>query len=151
MKIVVDTNIVFSAILNTHSNIGDVILNSSNIVHFWSCHFLFEEIYKNWDKLKGVSGLEDKNLLESYRIITDKIRFIDEMLIPKEHRIKAYELVKEIDLKDIAFVALNEYHKAILWSGDKSLVKGLRSKGYDNIITTDEMIRLRNGLEKNSQ
>ncbi len=59
----------------------------------------------------------------------------------------AYDLVKEIDLKDIAFIAINEYQTAILWSGDKSLVKGLRASGYDKVITTDEMIKLRDRLE----
>ncbi len=33
MKIVVDTNLVFSAILNTQSNIGALILNSNNLFH----------------------------------------------------------------------------------------------------------------------
>lgn len=50
MKIIIDTNIVFSAILNTQSNIGDLILNSDNIFQFWSCHFLSEETDKHWNK-----------------------------------------------------------------------------------------------------
>jgi predicted nucleic acid-binding protein len=147
MKIVVDTNLVFSAVLNTQSTIGDLILNSNNIFQFWSCHFLLEEINKHWNKLKEVSELEEENLLESYRVINNNIKFIDEGLIPKKYRLTAYELVKDIDLKDIVFVAINEYQKAILWSGDKSLVKGLRGQGYDKVITTNEMKNLRYRIE----
>jgi hypothetical protein len=55
--------------------------------------------------------------------------------------------VKDIDLKDIAFVALSEFQRAILWSGDQSLIKGLRARGYDRIITTNEMKKLRERLE----
>ena len=50
-------------------------------------------------------------------------------------------------MKDIAFVALSEFQKAILWSGDKSLVKGLRTRGYNKVITTNEMKKLRERLE----
>jgi predicted nucleic acid-binding protein len=99
MNIVVDTNIVFSAILNTQS-----------------------AIYKN-------------------------IEFINEALIRKHHRLKAYNLLKEVDLNDIVFLALNEHLKAILWSGDKILIRGLRNQRYHNIITTDEIKKLRDYLK----
>jgi predicted nucleic acid-binding protein len=70
------------------------------------------------------------------------------MLIPKKEKIKAYNLVKDVDLNDIAFVALNEYKQALLWTGDKVLINGLKAKAYDRIITTEEMINLRLELEK---
>ena len=148
MKIVVDTNIVFSSILNTQSIIGDLILNSNNTFQFWSCHFLLEEMDKNWSKLRKISNLTDKDLLDVQRIIYKNITFIDEFQIPNHHRVKAYKLVKGIDINDLVFVALNEYRKSILWSGDKVLVRGLRRLGYDKIITTDEMVNLRKQLEK---
>jgi predicted nucleic acid-binding protein len=52
MKIRVDTNIAFSAILNTTSIIGDLILNSNDTFQFWSCYFLLDEIDNHWSKLK---------------------------------------------------------------------------------------------------
>ena len=52
MIIIVDTNIAFSAILNTKSVIGDLILNSGNEFQFLSCYYLVEEIDKHWNKLK---------------------------------------------------------------------------------------------------
>ena len=50
-------------------------------------------------------------------------------------------------MKDVAFVALNEYQKAILWTGDKVLINGLKLKGYNKVITTEEMIELRKRIE----
>lgn len=44
VKIIVDTNIVFSALLNTNSIIGDLLLNSANIFEFYSCQYLWYEI-----------------------------------------------------------------------------------------------------------
>jgi predicted nucleic acid-binding protein len=150
MIIIVDTNIVFSAILNTKSIIGDIILNSNKVFQFWSCHYLLGEINRHWDKLERISKLKSNELLESQRLIYKNINFIDEGQIPKKFRLKAYDLVNDIDLNDVVFVALNEYQKAILWTGDKALIDGLRQKGYDRIHATDEMIKLRNDLEKNS-
>ena len=75
MIIIVDTNIAFSAILNTKSIIGDLILNSGNVFQFWSCHYLLEEIDKHWVKLKKVS----KNIKKTTSIFKapslDEIRF----------------------------------------------------------------------------
>jgi predicted nucleic acid-binding protein len=148
MIIIVDTNIAFSAILNTKSIIGDLILNSNTIFQFWSCHYLLREIDKHWEKLKRISKLDDNDILESQRLIYKNIDFIDEGQIPKIYRVQAYDLVKDIDLNDMVFVALNEYQKSILWTGDKALISGLKEIGYDRAITTDEMIKLRNRLEK---
>ena len=148
MIIIVDTNIAFSAILNTKSIIGDLILNSNTIFQFWSCHYLLREIDKHWEKLKRISKLDDNDILESQRLIYKNIDFIDEGQIPKKYRVQAYDLVKDIDLNDLVFVALNEYQKSILWTGDKVLISGLKEIGYDRAITTDEMIKLRNRLEK---
>jgi hypothetical protein len=41
---------------------------------------------------------------------------------------------------------LNEFQKSFLWIGDKVLIKGLRNKGYKNVITTRELIRLKDFL-----
>ena len=69
MNIIVDTNIVFSAILNSKSVIGDILLNSSNKFQFLSCHYLWKEIDNHWDKLCKISKLKEHDLLESQRII----------------------------------------------------------------------------------
>ena len=93
MIIIVDTNIVFSAILNTKSIIGDLVLNSNKVFQLWSCHYLLEEVDKHWDKLKRISKLGDSDLLESQRLVFMNITFIDEGQIPKTNRLRAYDLV----------------------------------------------------------
>ncbi len=148
MIIVVDTNIIFSAILNTNSVIGDLILTSDKIFQFWSCNFLLTEIDKHVEKLKKISKLNDAELLETQNIIYKNLSLFDEALIPKIEKLKAYNLVKDVDLNDIAFVALNEYKHSHLWTGDKVLIKGLKAKGYDRVKTTEEMINMRLKLEK---
>lgn len=146
MIIVVDTNIVFSAILNTNSTIGDLILNSRSIFQFQSCNFLLREIDNHWEKLKRISKLNTSDLSESRYLILKNIFFISEQQIPVQYRLKAYKLVEDVDIKDVAFVALNEFQKSFLWTGDKVLIKGLKDKGYKNVITTRELIKLKEFL-----
>ena len=148
MKIIVDSNIAFSAILNTKSIIGDLILNSYNTFQFLSCHFLLDEINKHWSKLKKSSKLSESHLIEAQRLVYRNITFIDEEQIPKSFRLQAYNLVKDIDLKDIAFVALNEFQESILWTGDKHLYSGLKAVAYERVLLTEEMIILRDKLEE---
>jgi predicted nucleic acid-binding protein len=147
MKITVDTNIIFSAILNTKSVIGDILLNSSDKFQFLSCHFLWFEIEKHWNKLKNISKLEEFELRESQRLIYKNVNFIDEAQISKQFRKTAFELVKDIDENDIAFLALNESLGSVFWTGDKVLIKGLKRKGYNRVATTEDLIKLRDKLD----
>ncbi|MBP7534856.1 MAG: hypothetical protein KA783_10450 [Chitinophagales bacterium] len=47
-----------------------------------------------------------------------------------KNRQKAYDLCKDIDEKDLAFVALALELNALLWTGDQKLRKGLESKNF---------------------
>ena len=48
MRIIVDANIVFSAILNTNGKIGDLLINSGKYVEFIAPDFLRVEIKKHY-------------------------------------------------------------------------------------------------------
>ncbi len=148
MKIVVDTNIVFSAILNTESKIGDLLMNSESTFEFISVMYLREEIEKHENKLMDISGLTQELIKQSVEQVFSCIKFISEEIIPFEIWQKSARLVRDVDMDDIAFVALSEYEEIKLWTGDKELIKGLTAKGFKNCITTDEMIDLRRTLEQ---
>jgi len=142
MKIIVDTNIVFSALLNSNSRIGRLLLNSRNYFEFYSCKYLQIEIQHHFNKIRSYSHLKEEELIELINLIESKIFFIDEKLLPETVILRAKELVEDIDFDDFAFVAIANYLKAFLWTGDKVLVDGLRGKGYKNVITTSELSRL---------
>lgn len=148
MKIVVDTNIVFSAILNTDSKIGDLIMNSDQLFDFETVTYLREEIENHQDKLTEISGLTEKQLQEAKFQILSHIKFISEEQIPFEIWHKAAQIVREVDMDDIAFVALSEYEDVKLWTGDKKLREGLIAKGFQRCISTEELFELRKKLEE---
>ena len=61
-KIIVDTNIIFSCLLNSQGTIGDMIFNSTDSLDFYSNQYMRFEIRKHWNKLKKISKLTDVEL-----------------------------------------------------------------------------------------
>jgi predicted nucleic acid-binding protein len=142
MKIIIDTNVFFSAVLNTNNQIARVILQPKTNIHFYSTDLLLIEIYEHWDKLIKCSKLNEIELKESISLIKSKIRFINANLIPKTFLTKAEELLADIDIDDTEFVALTNFLHGKLWSGDKSLMTGLKQKGWIKFITTGALIEM---------
>lgn len=148
MKIILDTNIIFSALLNSNSTIGELIFDSENVFEFYGCDYMRLEIEKHWDKLKKISKLTDKELQESLFRLFTKIHFINEEQISEKIWVKAETLTGDIDIDDTDFVSLTNYLKGVLWTGDKELYTGLKIKGYKKVISTQELLRKRTKQKK---
>ena len=148
MKIVVDTNIVFSAILNSRSKIGKILINSKDHFQFYTCDFLRTELLKHRRKLLELTKLESEELEELEFIVTEKISFINEALLPAKIIVISENLLADIDLNDSPFLALSKHLKAKLWTGDKKLSLGLQRKKFKDIITTSQLSELLDKLER---
>lgn len=147
MKVVVDANIIFSAILNTKGKIGDLLINSYPTIKFIAPDFLRQEIKKYHKKLSQLSGLRIEEIKESEYQICKDVTFLSEELIAEDNWKKAFDLVGDIDPKDIHYVAYSLHFKSKIWSGDKALAKGLIKKGFTNILTTDELLKERERIK----
>ena len=148
MKIIIDTNIVFSAILNSNSKIGKILLNAKKYFKFYSCDYLRIEILRHRKKLMKLTKLTEVDLAELEELITHKITFINERLIPQDLLLKTELLLKSIDPNDIAFVALTKHLKGKLWTGDMQLYNGLKAKRFKDIILTADLSRMLDDLEQ---
>ena len=130
-NIVVDTNIVFSAILNTDSVIANLLLKYDNLFFFRTTEYLKYEIEKHKSKLQAISGLNGTKIETSKKIIFNRLVFVKNDEVDLKYRRKGYDLSKNIDENDFLFISLNECFKdSLLWTGDKKLIQGLRNKGY---------------------
>jgi len=143
MKIVVDANIVFSAILNADGKIGDLLINSVGVFWFIAPDFLRVEIRSHYDKLMKISKLPLNNILEAEHQICQHITFISEEQISAGSWKAAAGLVSGIDEKDAVYVAYAKQFKCKLWTGDKRLLKGLANKNFHNVLTTDDLFWLK--------
>jgi predicted nucleic acid-binding protein len=142
MRIVVDTNIAYSAILNTNSNIARILLQPRSRFHFYSTDLLLEEIREHKEKIISFANYSNEEFAIIVRLITSKIRFIDLNLIPKNILFSAENLVNDVDADDTEFVALTDHIRGRLWSGDRELQKGLKSKGWNKFISTADLTEL---------
>ncbi len=97
------------------------------------------EILKHKNKIQKISGFSDKKFNEIFKLITSKIRFVDDILISDKSLKNAFLITQEIDEYDTLFVALSYHLKSKLWSGDKILEKGLKKQDYPFIISTSEL------------
>ena len=143
MRVVVDTNIVFSAILNTTSLIGELLFNSENQFDFYSSEFMEVELSKYSSKLKKATSMNAKQLNVAIRQVFNNIHLISNEAISPEHWKEAYQLTNNVDEKDTPFVATTLSIGAVLWTGDKKLITGLRKKGYNDIMSTHELLQER--------
>ena len=142
MRVVVDTNIAFSAILNTNSKIGKVLLHPKSKINFYSTNNLKLELEKHKAKLKKLSGYSDQDFNSIYTLVLIKIRFINLELIPNRIYQRALELTSYVDIDDTEFVALTEHNRGKLWTGDKQLIRGLTNLKWGKLITTNELYEL---------
>jgi len=78
------------------------------------------------------------------RTLFHHIEFIDPEIIQRESWIKGFKMTSDVDEKDIPFVALAIELEGLLWTGDKKLIKGLRSKEVKWALTTEELDQVRN-------
>jgi predicted nucleic acid-binding protein len=109
--------------------------------------FLRIEIKKHHGKLAKISSLPISKIVESEFQVCKDIKFISEEQIQKANWETAYELVKDIDEKDIHYVAFSKQFGMRIWSGDKRLIRGLKRKGFDNFVSTDELHSVREKLK----
>jgi predicted nucleic acid-binding protein len=142
VKVIIDTNIIFSALLKTNTTFSQIIFNSSGFFEFYSPHYLRTEIQKHWNRIKNISKLSDEQLEESYDSLLAKITFISEEIIPQKIWEDSEKIAEGIDLDDTDFIALTKYLKGKLWTGDLELRNGLRKKGFRNVLTTSEIFKL---------
>lgn len=142
MRIVVDTNIVFSAILNTNGKLSRIILQPKNRMTFYTTNFLYEELNKHKSKLIAISNYSEEDFQRAFTLIAKRIKIINFELIPKKDFENAFELVRNIDENDVEFVALTDHIKGKLWTSDNVLTKGLANKNWNKIITTKELYQL---------
>lgn len=127
--LIVDTNLVFSALVNKNSKIASYLLAPKQTLLMPK--FGFVELFKHKEKICRVSKHSDDEILEILYELIRSIDFFDEDAISAESLKSAWELLKDIDPKDMIFVALTIELEGLLWTGDTKLRTALEAKGFD--------------------
>ncbi len=126
--IIVNTNIIFSALLKNRTKFAEVLLAENH--KFFICEMVLVELFKYKEKIVRLSGLSEDELIQLFQVFLKTMHLYKEELISIENRQLAYQLCYDIDKNDTAHVALTLELDGLLWAGDKVLKEGLLKKGF---------------------
>jgi predicted nucleic acid-binding protein len=130
--IVIDTNIIVSALISNNQTVLRAIFDSN--VLLVSPKFVIVELFKHSARIQKATKLSKDEILELFSNIINQIKFYDEDLISIGSWTEAYRLCREIDLKDTPYIALALELNVKLWTKDEVLKKGLKKKGFDKFL-----------------
>ena len=111
-------------------------------MQFIAPNFIIEEVKEHLDVIKAGRRKDktEKKILAELKQLLEKITIIPLDEITKKNLQDAFEIVKDVDKDDYAFVAVHLQFKHKIWSRDEALIKGLTEKGYGHFfISTDEV------------
>ena len=134
MKIVIDSNIIFSSLISGKTIYMDIL--SQNEVY--APDFLFEEISEYESRIIEKTPLKE-DFYDYAQDIFKYLKIIPKIAIRPETWQEAHNLCKDVDEKDTPFLALSLELKLPLITRDKKLHKGLLEKNIKNVILFEEI------------
>ena len=134
--VVVDTNILFSALLRRSTRFAQILLQDPH--SFVICESVLIELFSKKEKLVSLTRLESAELEKLLHLFLRRMALYKEDLIPSEHRQRAWELCGSVDPEDVPHVALTLAVNCLLWTGDQRLRAGLAARGFTRFFTPNE-------------
>ena len=139
MIVIADSNIFYSALIAPNGEIANILRDKN--MQFIAPDFIIDEVKEHLDIIEA-SRKKDKTkkkILADLNYLLEKITIISLDKIDKEYLQEAFTIVKDIDEWDVYFVALHFKTEHKLWTGDKALISGLKNKGYEICVTTEDL------------
>jgi len=134
MRVVVDTNIIFSALLREHNRYADALIKNEQGHEYFGVYFTIVELFKHKERIRQYSELSEEDTLEALYELLKQIHFLNDGIISAGSWKTAMQLVHDVDIKDVPNVALAIELNAKLWTGDEALKTSLRSKGFFDFL-----------------
>ena len=131
--IIVDTNILFSALLREPSRFVELLFQSE--FDFYICEYVIIELFKHKDRLVKQSKLSEGDVLRLLYRVLKRLHIYPERLIAPEFITEAQRLCASVDANDSVHIALTLVLGGQLWTGDRKLVDGLTQQGVDIFFT----------------
>ncbi len=135
MKIIIDTNIFFSALIRDGIT-RKMLLNFEG--RFLFPGYMLEELHIHDEEIFQKAGMERKDFDELKNFLLEKLEMVPERWL-KPQRKRAWEIVKDIDPDDVEFFACAlVYPGSVIWSDDKAL----KNQDIIQIVNTEEMLKV---------
>jgi len=137
MKIVVDSNIIFSALISGKEIYLEILQKHKAYI---PDIVLFELLKYESRLIRKCKAKEDEFRMFT-QLLFEVVTVIPKFAISSMNWQKAYDICKDVDEKDTPFVALSLELNTPLWTNDKKLGNGIKKKGFDRFITVDELLK----------
>ncbi len=134
MKIVIDTNILISAII-TNGFIRDFIIKSG--FEFISPAYTLSEIGKYKTEICNKSNLNPNDFSILLHLLLKYVKIVNPIIYFRYLK-ESKKIIGNIDIKDVPFLACALALDALIWSDDKHFQKQDKIK----VLTTKDMIEL---------
>jgi len=142
MIIVIDANILFSAIITPNGKIAEILGHPSLGAARITCHFLVQELNKHVSKIIRAAKRSEESVMDDISGYLKYIQIYHETSIDLAHLKDAKHLTEGVDLYDMDYVALALQTGGYLWTGDKKLSDHLKKKGFSRVLNTSELCEL---------
>jgi len=96
-KLIIDANIIFSALRGKNSKTRNLILSNKQL--YYSPNFLIGEIFKHKNRILHNSKASEEETYEYLLKVLNRVHFVNEEHISTSNFITAYRLCKDIDEK----------------------------------------------------
>ena len=132
MKLVVDANILFAALIKNHVTRRLLLFLDHEL---YAPEFILDEVYEHMAELEFKTGLSSVKIKE---ILEELIKDAKIALVPaNQFKTKLSEgKASVVDSDDVPYIALALYLSCPVWSNDKNLKKQSEVK----IISTEEVM-----------
>lgn len=136
MDAIVDSNIIFSAIISGQEKYIDIFKNHNLYIP----DIVLLELSKYEERIIKKTKLEENIFKNFIRKLFEDITVIPRFAITKENYQKAFELCKEFDEKDTPFIALALEYNYPLWTNDKDIITFFENRKIISIVDFDTLI-----------
>ena len=132
---VVDTNILFSALLRTRSRFIDTLFGSEH--EFYAAEFAVVELFRHKERIVSVSRLTGTEVADGFENLLRRLHLVKGERVSDDSLRTAIELCAGVDPTDAPHVALTIELDADLWTGDRRLRRGLEARGFTRFFDPD--------------
>ena len=105
MRVVVDSNIIISGLINTNGNEFAILSNRGDMLNFFSSKIIIDETAKKFKQISSLTRNSENDIQNQFYNIIDTFHLIDENKISTETLHMADLLIRGLDRTDYLFLA----------------------------------------------
>jgi predicted nucleic acid-binding protein len=135
-RFIIDANILFSMFISGKEEYIEL----TEKVKFLTPVFALEELQKHQEMILSKTKIDLGEFNEFTLRILGGVLAVPNFLVTTQSYLQAYNWCKDIDLDDMAYIALSIEFDTCFVTRDMILYEGLKQKDYQNIMTWKDFL-----------